>query len=259
VSRQGPARLSKRDNWVPASLLAEATDSGRKVRQSVGMKKEGPRLPGLPTVAALMLSAMIAAWLGLLGPINLAAIEKWQTLVSASVAAVGIAVAAFIAVRNVSRQIRINILLREEDRIERQLPGLQDAFNWLTIFVFGGETAAHFLAELFDNEEMTQAETVEKALPQTDKATRDRVLLLLHLTWRAAARIKRIEDDTLRSREEFATIEQGRAVVKSLQETYEKAITSIAEEKNSLGEKISSLESRLTSIRSEIDAYFEDR
>ena len=95
------------------------------------MKKEAPRLPGLPTMAALMLSVLIAVWLGLFGPLNLAAIEKWQTLVSASVAAMGIAVAALIAVRNVSRQIRINILLREEDRIEKHLPGLRDASLYL--------------------------------------------------------------------------------------------------------------------------------
>jgi hypothetical protein len=43
-----------------------------------------------------MLSSIITVWLGIPGPLNLEAIQKWQTLISASVAAIGIGVAAWI-------------------------------------------------------------------------------------------------------------------------------------------------------------------
>jgi hypothetical protein len=68
------------------------------------------KLPGPTAMACLMLAVILTVWLGILGPVDLSSVKEWQTLISAAVAAVGI----YFAVRNVSRQIRINILLREE-------------------------------------------------------------------------------------------------------------------------------------------------
>ena len=75
-------------------------------------------LPGPTAMINLMLAGILTAWLGILGPVDVSHLKDWQTLISAVVAAVRI----YFAVRNVSRQIRINILLREEDRIDKQLP-----------------------------------------------------------------------------------------------------------------------------------------
>ena len=110
-----------------------------------------PRLPGLPTISALMLCAMLAAWLGLLGPLDLSTVQNWPTLISALVTAIGIMVAAAIAVRNVKRQIRINILSREEDRIERHLPGLRDARYFLSGFLTYRVSYPDHLMETFAN------------------------------------------------------------------------------------------------------------
>jgi hypothetical protein len=60
------------------------------------------QLPGAPTIVGLMLIVLIGIWLGVSGPLNLSVLKEWQTLVSATVAATGIGIAAYIAVRKPS-------------------------------------------------------------------------------------------------------------------------------------------------------------
>jgi hypothetical protein len=57
-----------------------------------------PRLPGLPTMSALMLAAMIAAALGIWGPFDVAKIKEWQSLLAACIA-IGAAVIAYLAAK----------------------------------------------------------------------------------------------------------------------------------------------------------------
>ena len=57
-----------------------------------------PRLPGLPTMSALMLAAMIAAALGVWGPFDVAKIKEWQSLLAACIA-IGAAVIAYLAAK----------------------------------------------------------------------------------------------------------------------------------------------------------------
>jgi hypothetical protein len=136
------------------------------------------KLPGPTAMACLMLAVILTVWLGILGPVNLSSVKEWQTLISAAVAAVGI----YFAVRNVSRQIRINILLREEDRLDKHLPGLRNAVNFLEPFlIFTSVTAFHgtsgeFARLGFGKAGSTPEKDVEKALPVTDDATRAKVL-----------------------------------------------------------------------------------
>lgn len=82
-----------------------------------------PDLPGLPTMSSLLLAAIMTAWLGIWGPISLEGIAKWQTLIGALITAAGVFVAAY----NVTRQMRAAARTREEDRLERDIPGLQSA------------------------------------------------------------------------------------------------------------------------------------
>jgi hypothetical protein len=74
-------------------------------------------------MSALMLAAMLAVWLGIWGPISLEGLAKWQTLIGACITAAGV----FIAAHNVTRQMRATARTREEDRLERDIPGLQSA------------------------------------------------------------------------------------------------------------------------------------
>ncbi len=82
-------------------------------------------------MSALMLTAVLTVWLGLWGPPDVSSIREYQTLFSAAVAGAGIAIAAYVAVRNVNRQLRTNVVSREEERIERVLPGLREAVGCL--------------------------------------------------------------------------------------------------------------------------------
>jgi hypothetical protein len=147
-----------------------------------------PMLPGPTAMINLMLAAILAVWLGILGPVDLSHLRDWQTLISAAVAAIGI----YFAVRNVSRQIRINILLREEDRLDKQLPGLRNAVHFLEPFlIFKSVTAFHgatgeFARLGFGKAGSTPEKDVEKALPSTDDATRAKVLDFLMEAYRLA-------------------------------------------------------------------------
>ena len=92
------------------------------------------------------------------------------------------AVGIYFAVRNVSRQIMINILLREEDRLDKQLPGLRNAVNYFEPFlIFRSVTAFHgtgteFARLGFGKGGSTPEKDVMQALPVTDDATRTKVL-----------------------------------------------------------------------------------
>jgi hypothetical protein len=78
--------------------LRSTFGKGENVKQN--MK---PDLPGLPTMSALLLAAILTAWLGIWGPISLEGLAKWQTLTGACIAADGVFVAAY----NVTRQMRV--------------------------------------------------------------------------------------------------------------------------------------------------------
>jgi hypothetical protein len=150
-------------------------------------------LPGLPTIVALMLSAMIAVWLGIDGPVNFSAIQSWQTLIAALLAAIGVALTAYIAVRNVSKQLamnrvslRISLISREEDRIEEALPGLREAERLAIQYL-------HIVNEIHENlgkgiashnsqlSEQTISASISRALPNADSKTRQDLGMTIHL------------------------------------------------------------------------------
>ena len=54
-------------------------------RESIHLRMS-PRLPDLSTVVALMFTATLTVWLGLWGPIELARLKEWQTLMAAIIA-----------------------------------------------------------------------------------------------------------------------------------------------------------------------------
>jgi hypothetical protein len=124
----------------------------------------------------------LSAWLPALSDL-----KQWQPLVGAMVAAIGIIVAAMIAVINVNRQIRINILSREEDRIERNLPGLRDAASYLfrmSYFVDCADMkgASGLMKDwgylLDDQKEVLELE-IAKVLPHTDDSSRRAIVVVL--------------------------------------------------------------------------------
>jgi hypothetical protein len=169
-------------------------DNRRLRVHSLRMEREPPfhvksRLPGrglIGLIVGLMAFVVFITWLVIALPINLSVLQPWQTLISATVAAIGVVAAAAVAVRNVSRQIRINILLREEDRIDKQLPGLRTAAHFLEGFN-SAETTVDFYRLGVGKSGSKIEKDVEEALPATDDTTRARVLNCLLEAYQTAS------------------------------------------------------------------------
>jgi hypothetical protein len=239
-----------------------------------------PRLPGLPTFVALMLCAMIAAWLGIAGPVDLDKIKGWQTLIGAAVTAIGISVTAYIAVRNVTRQIRVGILSREEDRIERELPGLYDARNLCDAIIPQLRPIRHFYGvvkaindlRLGGTSKSFQAD-VEALLVVTDAATRRSVTSALFEMYSRATvaqgtRALQTQLETQSARPEQwdpAEYRKVRAQIASLSDMlitqgndFQRALDRIERESAAIARKIDVYERRSARIRREIETFFED-
>jgi len=76
-----------------------------------------PNLPGLPTISALMLAAILTVWLGLWGPIELSKLEKWQTLIASFVALI----AAGIAYRGATAKVRYDQEVAAKEALRQKL------------------------------------------------------------------------------------------------------------------------------------------
>jgi hypothetical protein len=169
---------------VQARSSGEPLDKAAKGLQVRSMKPLS--LPGLPTMIALMLCAILVAWLGVWGTLDLSKLEKWQTLIAAAIAAVGVLVAGSIAVRNVNRQLRIGIIGREEERIEKVLPGLREAVGYIqeTRKLLRTISPHSVIAKIhqfnnFDPKKDRLDVRLREIIPATDLETRQRLLLVL--------------------------------------------------------------------------------
>ncbi|MET4200426.1 hypothetical protein [Bradyrhizobium sp. LA6.12] len=146
-------------------------------------------------MSALMLTAVLTVWLGMWGPIKLSSILPYQTLISATIAAVGIAVAAHVAVRNVGMQLRINVIGREEERIEKTLPGLREAVGCIqhirTEFRAGSPhvwlNRFNALAD-FDPSKDRLDDKLKALMPVADTETRQRIRLVIETILEHATR-----------------------------------------------------------------------
>ena len=58
-------------------------------------------------------------------------LKTYQGLIGGLIGAGGTLIGLYVATRNVRRQMQFNLYGREEDRMERTLPGLRDAASWL--------------------------------------------------------------------------------------------------------------------------------
>lgn len=235
------------------------------------------RLPGLPTVAALMLIAILVAWLGISGPIDATKVEHWQTLIAAAVTAIGIIVAAYISVRNVTKQIRISILSREEDRIERELPGLREARYFCSGFLSYRVTRTfHGLADAFRNDGFGGSaphKDIEIALPHTDQATRQLVQIRLNRCFRLGLAAESMMKTLISKRESIRfppewepdSLRQVQDAIRELEKLFsgvaaefEKSMNDLENTVGDFDQKIALYEQRSARIRKEIAVYFSD-
>jgi hypothetical protein len=228
-------------------------------------------------MAALMLAAILSAWLGVWGPLDLSSIKEWQTLVASLLAICGVGFTAFIAVQNVTRQIKINIYSREEDRIERMLPGLREAEYFASGILqhrvtqsFIGVVEA-FRSDGFGIAHSTYQKDVEKALPNTDGATRRTVERRLYSCFRwavhtegAAQAIRQGAAQTSNPSEwEPSELEKKRADIDTHRENFGRYRVQFAHSMDALEaeiltirRKIELYENRVARIRDELERYF---
>jgi hypothetical protein len=131
----------------------------------------------------MVATAITAGWIGLMvgfaaGLEVLPHLKDWQTLIAAAVALL----AAFVAWFNVQKTLRINVISREEDRIETHLAGLRDALTLMGKIDAQLKFAQHDLGKIpavlneFGLESSDTSTDVEKLLPRTDHETRIRVV-----------------------------------------------------------------------------------
>lgn len=200
-------------------------------------------------MALLMFSALFASWLGINGPIDISVIKEWQTLIGfTGTLAVGV-----VAWVNVSRQLqqqrvstRLTLLSREEDRIEKELPGLKDA-EILCHFIRSGCINAIETEPFFARvKEALQAigfksvhTSVDIAIlpPATDSKTRRDLQSRVQVIQLRCEISRRVEGE-------------ARAAEK---EKLRKEIEEVATFRNSLSNRQTSLQGRLPKIRSEIE------
>lgn len=182
-------------------------------------------------------------------------IWRWQTLLSALTAGG----AASIAWVNVSRQIKLTILTREEDRIERKIPGLVDVHSLLgrllTSFHITQSVSVLHKSLL----EITRSDVhaaLRDHLPRTDDVTRlkvGRALAPLIITAKRAEGAERhrqtLEKDAVGPRTEMEKILLG---IEREAETTVKAVETLL---NDLQAEIRRCERLLPTIRGQIDRH----
>src|SRR5262249_37185514 len=103
------------------------------------------------------------------------------SLIGTFVAFGGVIMGFEVATRNVLRQMRVNLISREEDRIEAMLPGLHDAQIFLSdlgheLALAGQPHARNVLSERgFGSNADDVEKSVEDRLPRCDPATQQLV------------------------------------------------------------------------------------
>src|SRR5262249_26381224 len=107
-------------------IFRKAFRNGRGAEQAEGHQRDRVNQRcDLLAISLLMFTAVFALWLFAL-PIHLdefQRIQRWQTLIGSLITGLGVLAAAW----NVTRQMRSAARVREQDRIERELPGLRAA------------------------------------------------------------------------------------------------------------------------------------
>jgi hypothetical protein len=224
-----------------------------------------------------MLAAMITVWLGISGPIDVSKLQNWQPLLAAIIAASGVVIGA----RNFSRQLRISILNREEDRIEKQLPGLYDARNLCDSIMPQLRPIRHFygIVQVINNDlhlggsAKSFEEDVEELLPVTDAATRRSVTSVLsgmysraHAAQGTRALQTQLETNAAHPEQwEPSEYQKARAEIMSLSymlvtqgNDFQRPLDRIEQESATIARKIDVYERRRSRIRREIEAFFED-
>jgi hypothetical protein len=232
--------------------------------------------PPAYTRAGVAAAVASAAFLGLIVGASLNANDlpnpkEWQTLIAASVAVI----AAWIAWTNVKKQLamqrealRINLMSREEDRMEEQLPGLKDAvilLGRLRVPTQFGRPALGQIKATVSEAGIAPADNVderlERLLPRTDYETRKLVGSVVTLLRYQAALLEAAQS-MLREAErgnDPKEIESALASVRLIEGDAVNAIDSVQKLSETFRLRIESKQQRIPRFRRQIEAFFAER
>ena len=234
-------------------------------------------LPGLATMAALMLTAMIAAALATIHPADFPLTRAtWLPLLGVLV---GVLTIVFTAM-NVTRQIKIGIYSREEDRLEKILPGLIDAQNLCRPFLFHlrplgsyGSVGGFFQNQGFRSQGPDDIKSeIQRRLPLSDETTRRELTAALGFVWQAgtAAAVTQLEisQHSIERQnhmgqklvlDSILEVQKMRlAMFETQKVAYHDALSALQQLSVNLGTKHAYLARRAGRIRKTLEAYFGD-
>jgi hypothetical protein len=229
---------------------------------------------------ALMLCFILVAWLGLWGPLDISKLHDWQTLIGAVVTAIGVVVAGAIALRNVKRQLRVGIIGREEERIERVLPGLRETVGYIQDLRKHLRTPTPHIViatiQEFNNFDPTMDRLdvrLKEMIPGADAETTQRLLLVIETILSHAASANKDQERFLtitnspqhRREMESGMIGEARQQAKAANTglsfkmlAVAAALENLKQFETELVRKIEIFEARLLRFRWEIERYFDD-
>jgi hypothetical protein len=232
-----------------------------------------PKLPGLPTFSALMLCVVLTAWLGIWGPIDLEKVWRWQTLIGAAFTGLGILAASW----NVTRQMGLTARSREEDRLEKEIPGLNAAFVFMSRLenMVGRVWPVETIIRILERNGQTSygpkiIEDIERILPTThDQVRREIAQLIMSLRttikmYDGAENFYKQSQADLQNANEFnlgfvaqaeATFASAELAFRSITAEYNRATEGFETFYRDLGIRIETSRARLKLLRSNHERY----
>lgn len=195
-------------------------------------------------------------------------LRSYGNVVSALVGFVGAVVGFTVATRNVLRQMRVNLMIREEDRIEGTLPGLIQAQRFVS--QLGRQIVRVPTGDIIDilkESDLADVDsasaTVAKRLPLCDERTKLRVLDLVNMmrssTTAYLSRERVLEEVKSSPEEDLARIERNEKALAENLERLERNKVSLWQYGEQLKMRIGLYNSLLPRFRNEIERYFADK
>lgn len=205
-------------------------------------------------------------------------LKEWQTLAGVLVA-VGAAILAYIGVRGTQR---INVVIKEQDRLTESLPGLREVSELMLIVrspLRSLRTEHLYQAKILIDSVLNMKPTdsieaaVHRRLPLADHHLRKEVLDILFLVYRQAALLVVGKDEVDSYRKDIAQIhtfaEDARAGLREVAQRVEashkresdemrRLIASLDTYADTVKERILQAEQRLSTIRGAIDKFFKE-
>jgi len=241
---------------------------------------------GIATIAAALASLFIGILLGAALQAGWSIVDmaesakQWQTLIAAVITIVVTVIGLLLAWKSAKQQLRINVVGREEDRIERSLAGLKDAAALLAnvSLAIAPKRAVAFAGGILDDlidrkSEQHIEQAIAAKIPNADNNIQQRVCeLFRELYWRsstAQATAKQVEQlrqiykepnefslsDQNKIKEELA---EARVANELAHRKAREAISKVKKLEDEFDAKIQRWATRLPKLRKEIDIFFAD-